>query len=199
MAKKADETPTGATVSGRQTPLEEELPLDREEREELLGRLRDHYEVHRADRQRRRWVQAIATLGLVGAGARELYREQLLEQLPSVEYRRGPNDGVRWEVDWEPSADEVPAGATDAGGYAALLALATIGGARRAEQQPFLSFATAGLSALHAATSFRELFDDLKTGRIDGFSGIDTILSAATVPLTMPEAVRAAQGLLGRE
>jgi hypothetical protein len=199
MAKKTDETPTGEATSGVGTPLDEELPLDREEREELLGRLRDHYEVHRSDRRRRRWVQAIATLGLVGAGARELYRERLLERLPSVTYRSVPNEGARWEVDWEPSADQVPEGATDAGGYAALLALATIGGGRRAEQQPLLSVATAGLSAFHAATSFRELFDDLKAGRVDGFSGIDTILSAATVPLTMPEAVRAARGLLGRE
>ncbi len=166
------------------------------ETESLDRRKRDRRRA--GDRRRRRWIQLLALLGLLQSGAREMYRAQLIDALPSLRYVTLPEEG-RWDLVWKPEGDEIPEGATGLGGYGALLALASVGDERRAERQPWLSVATAGLSVAHAATSFRELVGELEEGRVDAFSSFDAIVSAATVPLVLPEAVRALRELVGRE
>lgn len=166
-------------------------------REQLLDQIERYFESHRGDLERRHWVQAIAALGLLESGSRELYRGEVLRALPSLRYRRGDAGDRPWDLSWHPDPEEVPDGVTDAGGYALLLALAAAGSERRADDQPYLSIATAGLSCLQAAGALGELIDELEAGHVDAFSSIDTILSASTVPLVLPEAVRAVRGLLG--
>lgn len=170
-----------------------------EAREELLERIERYFESHRGDLERRHWVQAIATLGLLESSSRELYRSEILRALPSLRYLRGADGEEPWDLSWHPDPEEVPEGVTDAGGYAALLALSGIGDERRAESQPFLSIAAAGLSVMQASNALRELIGELERGEVDAFSSIDTILSASTVPLVLPEAVRAVRELLGRD
>ncbi|MFB6350166.1 MAG: hypothetical protein ABEN55_08065, partial [Bradymonadaceae bacterium] len=166
-------------------------------REELLEDIERYFESHRGDLQRRHWVQAIATLGLLESGSRELYRSEVLRALPSLRYRRGGDGEKPWDLSWHPDPTDVPDGVTDAGGFAALLTLAGIGDERRADSQPFLSIALAGLSVMQASNSLRELIGEMERGEVDAFSSIDTILSASTVPLVLPEAIRAVHGLLG--
>jgi hypothetical protein len=170
-----------------------------EAREQLLDQIEEYFEAHRGDLERRHWMQAIAALGLLESGSRELYRNGVLRALPSLRYLRGTEGEAPWDLSWHPEPDDVPDGVTDAGGYALLLALAAAGGEKRAEEQPYLSIATAGLSFMQAAGALGELIDELEAGRVDAFSSIDTILSASTVPLVLPEAIRAVRGLFGGE
>lgn len=172
-----------------------ETDQDIEDREELLDDIERYFEGHRNDVERRHWVQALAMVGLLGSGARELYRSEVLRALPSLRYRSGGLEGEEWELSWHPNPENVPEGLSEASGYAALLALASVGGDKRADRHPLLSMATAGLSVFQAVSTLRGLVKELESGSVDAFSSIDTIVSASTVPLVLPEAVRAIKGL----
>ena len=172
-------------------------PRSDREREALIDRLEAEIEAYRGDRQRRHWVQVLGTLGLVGSGARELYRRKYLESLPSLRHRSKEGVG-EWEMSWHPERDQVPEGAAQAGGYALLVALASAGGPRRASEHPLVSLAAAGLSLIQAGSSLKRLVDELEQGEVDVASSIDTVLTASTVPLTIPEAFRALKNVIGR-
>ena len=147
----------------------------------------------RGDVRRRHYIQALAAIGLLGSGARELYRRRLLGDLPSLQISGG---GRQSEFSWHPDPEEVAEGAVEAGGYSALLALASIGGEDRAVDHPLLTLATAGVSLFQSVTSAHQLVDQLGEGRSDAFSSIDAILSASTFTLMLPETVRAIRHLI---
>ena len=168
-----------------------------EREEELLDRIETYLGEHRDDLERRHWVQALASLGFVGCGARELYRRDVLKALPSLHYRSDEAaDG--WEASLHPSRETVPESLAGASGFAVLAALASAGSRRRAADRPLLSIATAGASLLQAVGAAGRLVDELERGEVDALSSIETILSASTVPLVLPAALRAVRGLLAR-
>lgn len=168
--------------------------LSRRERE-LVEKLESSLGKHRDDLERRHWIQALAALGLLGAGSRELYRRDLLGALPEVRYS-ARSDAEPWEATWHPNPDTLSDGLSSGGGFAALLLLASVGSQGRSRDQPVLSLATAGMSLFQAATSAQRLVAQLQSGDVDAFASIETILSASTVPLAVPEAVRAVRGML---
>lgn len=168
-----------------------------ERREEVLERVEAYFGEHRDDLERRHWVQALGTVGLLGSGTRELYRRELLDAFPSARYQRNAEE-PRWAMSWEPNRETLPETLSGASGFAVLVALAAIGSERRAEEQPLLSVLTAGASLFQAAGSVRRLAEDLERGDIDALASIETILSASTVPLVLPEAVRAVRKWIGQ-
>lgn len=175
---------------------EAEIELtDREE--QLIDRVEEYFGEHRDDLERRHWVQALGTLGLFSSGTRELYRREVLETLPSLRYRTGDEE-ERWRPSWRPDREALPETLSGTSGFAALVALASIGGDRRAAEQPLLSLATAGVSLVQAVRSAARLVEEFDAGDVDASSSIETILSATAVPLVLPEAIRAVRKLVGK-
>lgn len=184
---EADACEEGAEEGGELTEREEQL----------LDRVEEYFGEHRDDLERRHWVQALGTLGLFSSGTRELYRREVLESLPSLRYRAG-DDEEHWRASWRPNREALPETLSGTSGFAALVALASIGGERRAAEQPLLSLATAGVSLVQAVRSTARLVEELEAGDVDASSSIETILSATAVPLVLPEAIRALRKLVGR-
>jgi hypothetical protein len=149
---------------------------------------------HRGDRRRRRAIQGLSAVGLLSAGARELYRREVLDALPMARYRLA-SDADRWETTLHPKPDSVSISVAETSANAAAIALSEIGGSRRAQQRPWLSVAAAGFLTLRAAVAGRRLFDELQDGQLDVFTTLDAVSSAAAVPLALPEAMRAIRGL----
>jgi hypothetical protein len=154
-------------------------------------------EEHASDRRRRRWLQGLSTVALISSGARELYRREVLASLPTARYVLRSKDH-EWRTTLHPEHETVPNDVSEVPSHAAALALSSVGGARRAEDHPWLSLAAAGLAAFHAYSSGRQLFDELERGELDAFSAVNAIVGAASVPLTLPEAARAIRGLINR-
>ncbi|MGM0557488.1 MAG: hypothetical protein ACQEVA_13980 [Myxococcota bacterium] len=167
-----------------------------EERVRSLEALVDEEE-HASDRRRRRWLQGLSTVALISSGARELYRREVLASLPTARYvLRSENH--EWRTTLHPEHATVPNDVSEVSSHAATLALSSVGGARRAQEHPWLSLAAAGLAAFHAYNSGRQLFDELERGEMDAFSAVNAIVGAASVPLTLPEAARAIKRLMNR-
>ena len=171
--------------------------LTTEERQ-LLDQIDRDADSPRGDLRRRHYIQALAALGLLGSGARELYRRRLLRDLPSLRISEIAQ-GAEREFSWRPDPDEVAEGALEAGGYSALVALASVGGENRAVDHPLLTLATAGISLFQTVSSARQLVDQLGEGRSDAYTSIDTILSASTFSLMVPETIRAIRHLVGED
>lgn len=167
-----------------------------EERLETLQELVDEAD-HDSDRRRRRWLQGLSTAALMGSGARELYRREVLASLPTARYVLRSEEH-EWRTTLHPEHETVPEDISEVSAHAATLALSSVGGRRRAQEQPWLSIAAAGLAAFHAYNSGRQLFDELERGELDAFSAVNAIVGAASVPLTLPEAARAVKKLLDR-
>lgn len=155
----------------------------------------DEERAHRGDRARRRAIQSLSVLGLLGSGARELYRREYLDALPTARYLL---EDKRAETTLHPSRDRFDGNISQAALQAASVALSVIGGERRARQNPWMSIASTGLLALAAVSSGRQLLEDLEEGHLDVFTTVDAVSSAAALPLAVPEALRAIRGLLER-
>lgn len=168
-----------------------------QERIESLEALADEAD-HGDDRRRRRWLQGLSSAALICSGARELYRREVLASLPTARYVLHGKDH-QFRTTLHPAHESVPDEVGELSAQAATLALSSVGGDRRAEQQPWLSIAAAGMAAFHAYTSGRQLFDELERGELDAFSAVNAIVGAASVPLTLPEAARAVRRLMNRD
>mgnify|MGYP006289847267 CR=1 FL=1 len=167
--------------------------------DERIARLEEmaDEEEHASDRRRRRWLQGLSTAALISSGARELYRREVLQSLPTARYVLRSKHH-EWRTTLHPEHETVPNEMSDVSSHAASLALSWVGSERRAEDQPWLSIAAAGLAAFHAYSSGRQLFDELERGELDAFSAVNAVVGAASVPLTLPEAIRAVKGMIDR-
>lgn len=75
-------------------------------------------------------------------------------------------------------------------------ALASAGGADRATQNPPLPVATAAKAALDLATCLYVAREEWRTNhKLCSWCQVATVISAATVALTLPEAARAGRAL----
>lgn len=189
------------------------LTIDHDEIYRQLDEI-DQDRAHRADMRRRRAVQGLAAVGLLSAGAREAYRRDVLPSLPSARYllqsakpegdeedrRAGAAilDAYRWQATMRPALESVHGSAAVTSSHAAAIALSAAGGERRAAENPWLSIASAGFSAVHALAVGRQVLEGLDDGHLDLFTALNAVASVAAVPLTVPEALRAMRGLLAR-
>lgn len=149
---------------------------------------------HAGDLRRRRAIQGLSAVGILSAGAREMYRREFLEALPTARYRVGV-DSQPWHTTLHPQPDALTSGAASTVAHVAAAALSQIGGERRAEERPWVSIASAGLLAIGAVAAGRRLLDQLEDGEFDVFTTLDAVSAAAAVPLAVPEAMRAARRL----
>lgn len=169
---------------------------------------------HRADGRRRRAVQGLAAVGLLSAAAREAYRREVLGSLPSARFllkggdqlleqdrksaRAAVLDAYRWQATMRPSLEAVNGSVASTSSHAASIALSAVGGERRAEENPWLSIASAGFSMISAYAAGRQVLDEIEEGHLDLFTTLNALTSIAAVPLTIPEAVRGMRGLFRR-
>jgi hypothetical protein len=152
---------------------------------------------HASDVRRRRAIDGLSVIGLLGDGARELYRREYLKALPTARYRMD-NASDHWETTMSPKRDSVSGGIAGTSANAAAMALGAVGGERRAEEHPWLSVASAGFLTLRAVLAGRQLLEELEDGELDVFTTFNAVTTAAAVPLAVPEAVRAIRGLFNR-
>lgn len=172
--------------------------IDYEEVERQLGEIEDEHREreHRSDLRRRRAIQGLSALGLLGAGAREAYRREFLDALPDARLVFG-DDARHLETTLNPGRDAFDATVTETAAHAAAMILSSVGGKRRCEESPWLSIAAAGFMAFRAVSVGRRVVRSLDDGHVDAFGAVDAIVSAAAVPLALPEAMRAVKSLLG--
>jgi hypothetical protein len=147
--------------------------------------------------RRRRAIEGLSVIGLLTGGARELYRREYLNALPTARYQLG-EDERHWETTMKPKVASVASGVAETSLNAASVALSAIGGDRRADENPWLSVASAGFLTLRAVLAGRQLLDELEDGELDVFTTLNVATTAAAVPLVIPEAVRAIRGIFNR-
>ncbi|MFP4600150.1 MAG: hypothetical protein ACLFVJ_17970 [Persicimonas sp.] len=158
----------------------------------------DREHEHLGDLRRRRTIQGLSVLGMLGSGARVLYGREYLSALPTARYLLEENER-RWETTLEPNPESVDGGVAETSAHAAAIALTGIGGRRRADENPWVSVASAGFLAFRAVAAGRQIVRDLDEGRLDVFNAFNAVTSAAAVPLALPEAVRAVRGLFRKK
>lgn len=151
---------------------------------------------HRADLRRRRAIQGLSAVGLLSSAAREAYRREVFETLPTARYVVG---GERhWLTTMHPGRESVGGSVAETSSHAASIALSAIGGDKRASERPWLSLAAAGFLTFRAVAAGRQLVEELEDGHLDIFTTLNAVTSAAAVPLAIPEAVRAFKSLFDR-
>lgn len=157
---------------------------------------------HRADVRRRRVVQALAVTALVTTAAQEAYRREVLLTLPaarfSLAYDGQTRDAQRWRATMQPARDTLGDVLGQASTHAAAILVGAVGGARRAQEHPWVSVAAAGFLTLRAAAAGRQLLREMQRGHLDAASALNAVTCLAAVPLAVPEAWRATRGLLTR-
>ena len=148
------------------------------------------------DLTRRRWGIGLSLIGTVIGGVVMAYQTGILKRLPDI------LPGRIWDAEEVDASDyaykrlQTPDAAMMVGTYALTAGLIAAGGKDRAEQAP----------ALPIVAAVKALFDFVtcvKLGREEwaenkalcSWCQVATLVSAATVALTLPEAVRASKAL----
>jgi uncharacterized membrane protein len=150
------------------------------------------------DLARRRAAIGLSLLGTVALGVVEAYQTGLLRHVP--EPRLPFLDADRVDASGEAYHS---LGTPDAGlgivSYGVTLALVGAGGARRADQAPWLAVASAG-KVLWDAANGAYLFAEqvTKHRRVCGWCTVAAVASAVTVPVVLPEALHAWRALRNR-
>jgi uncharacterized membrane protein len=151
------------------------------------------------DLTRRRWVIGLSLLGTAAAQMVALYQTGIIKRLPDPPV--GPFDSSRVDAsDYAYKRLQTPDAFLMLGTYAVTGALAAAGGANRATEQPALPLAAAAKTAYDAATTVklgREEWAENKA--LCFYCQVATLASFASLALALPEAVRAARHLLGRD
>jgi uncharacterized membrane protein len=154
--------------------------------------------VARPDPRRGQAIAALATGAAAVMGVIAAYQTGLIRHLPDP-----PISGFDSEkVTGSPQAYRlggIPDGLLGLANYAATAALAVAGGRGEAERRPWRAVALAGKVGLDAAVAAKLTYDE-KTKQKAWCSWClgATLMTAAMVPLVIPEAWRAVRHLLGR-
>lgn len=141
------------------------------------------------------------TLGLVAVGSMSLitlYQMGIIKHLPELPLSILDAD----KVDASPEAYSrlsTPDGMLGIGNYAITMGLAAMGGADRAQKQPWIPLALAGKVAFDAAQGIRLFFDQkTKYNAFCSWCLLTAGTTLATIPLIIPETYAALRQLLGR-
>lgn len=150
------------------------------------------------DLRRRRWVVGLSFVGAAAAEIVALYQMGIVKRLPSLPIRLF--DATKVDAsDYAYSRARTPDGFLMLATYAVTALLAGAGGRNRAERMPWLPIALAAKTLYDSHTALklgREEWRDNEA--LCDYCQTATIASLASAALAMPEAVRAARGLLGR-
>ena len=149
------------------------------------------------DLTRRRWGIALSLVGAAIGGVVTAYQTGIIKRLPDI------LPGRIWDAEKVDASDyaykrlQTPDATLMVGTYAVTAAIISAGGKSRAEQAPVLPIA----AALKAAFDF---ITCVKLGREEwaenkalcSWCQVATAISAVTLALTLPEAVRASKALV---
>ncbi|MEW5929138.1 MAG: vitamin K epoxide reductase family protein [Gemmatimonadota bacterium] len=150
------------------------------------------------DLRRRRWVVGLSLLGAAMGQVVSLYQTGILKHLPDPP---GPFDSDRVDAsEYAYSRFDTPDALAMVVTYGVTACLAGAGGPDRPRTTPWLPVAAA-LKTLYdtgvAAELGREEWRDNRA--LCAYCQVATVASAASLALALPEAVRAARHLLGRD
>jgi uncharacterized membrane protein len=152
-----------------------------------------------ADLTRRRWIIGLSILGVAAGQIVSLYQTGIIKHLPDPPI--GPFDSDKVDAsDYGYKRLDTPDALPMMVTYGLTACLAGAGGIRRASQQPLLPVAM-GLKTLFdvANTLFlgREEWKENKA--LCFYCQVATVASIASLALAVPEAVKGAKQLLGKE
>jgi len=150
-----------------------------------------------ADMQRRRWVSGLSIVGTAIGAVVTTYQTGLIKHLPDIL----PGDVFDAEKvdasDYAYKRLQMPDAPQMMLTYSLTAALASAGGADRAEQNPALPITTAGKAMFDLVTCLALARDEWATNhKLCSWCQIATAISAIVVVLTVPEAVRAARAMV---
>jgi uncharacterized membrane protein len=148
------------------------------------------------DLTRRRWGIGLSLIGAAIGGVVAAYQTGIIKRLPDI------LPGRIWDAEKVDASDyaykrlQVPDATMMVGTYAITAALIAAGGKDRAEQAPVLPIVAAIKALFDFVTCVqlgREEWAENKA--LCSYCQVATVISAATVVLTLPEAVRASRTL----
>lgn len=148
-----------------------------------------------ANMRRRRWTIGLSIAGGVIGAIVTAYQTGMIERLPDML----PGDVFDAEQvdasDYAYATLQMPDAPQMMVTYALTAALASAGSPNRAEENPALPVATATKAAFDLATCLYMAREEWRTNhKLCSYCQVATVISAATVALTLPEAVRAVRG-----
>lgn len=148
------------------------------------------------DLTRRRWGIGLSLIGAAIGGVVTLYQTGIIKRLPDI------LPGRIWDAETVDASDyaykrlQTPDAAMMVGTYALTAGLIAAGGKDRAEQAPALPIAAATKALFDFATCVqlgREEWAENKA--LCSWCQVATAISAVTVALTLPEALRATRAI----
>lgn len=148
-----------------------------------------------ADMKRRRWTIGLSIAGGAIGAIVTAYQTGMIRRLPDM------LPGNVFDAEQVDASDyayanlQMPDAPQMMVTYALTAALASAGGADRATENPALSVVTAAKAAFDLATCLYMAREEWRTNhKLCSYCQVATVISAATVALTLPEAVRAVRG-----
>jgi uncharacterized membrane protein len=148
------------------------------------------------DLTRRRWAIGLSLLGAAIGGVVGLYQTGIIKRLPDI------LPGRIWDAEKVDASDyaykrlQTPDAMLMIGTFALTAGLIAAGGKDRAEQAPALPIAAAVKATLDLATDLKLAQEEWAENKaLCSYCQVATLISAATVALTLPEAVRASKAL----
>lgn len=155
------------------------------------------------DLTRRRWVAGLSLLGAAMGQLVALYQIGIVKRLPDPDPSGALGrvfDATKVDAsDYAYERLQTPDGFLMIGTYAVTAGLAAAGGERRAEDRPYLPLAMAAKVGYDVFTNLslaREEWGD--NHRLCQYCQLASAASIASLALALPEAARAARGLVGR-
>ena len=149
------------------------------------------------DLRRRRWVIGLSLLGVAAAKVVSAYQTGLIRRLPDPPLPKIDSNKVN-ASDYAYKRLQTPDGLLMLVNYAVTAALAGAGGKDRAREQPWLAVATGAKTVYDVVTCLKlgvEEWQDNKA--LCAYCQAATGVSIASAALALPEAVKAANHLLG--
>jgi uncharacterized membrane protein len=154
---------------------------------------------HSPDLERRRWIIGLSLVGTAMAQVVSLYQTGIVRHLPDPPLPYMDSDKVD-ASDYAYKRLQTPDAFIMLANYAFTAWLAAAGGKNRAEQAPVLPVLLGLKTVLDAATAVelgREEWQDNKA--LCAYCQVATLCSFISVALAVPETLRAARHLLGRD
>jgi len=148
------------------------------------------------DLTRRRWGIGLSLIGEAIGGVVTLYQTGIIKRLPDI------LPGRIWDAEKVDASDyaykrlQTPDATMMVGTFALTAGLIAAGGKDRAEQLPALPIAAALKAAFDLATDLKLAQEEWAENKaLCSWCQVATLISAATVALTLPEALRASKAL----
>lgn len=152
-----------------------------------------------ADLTRRRWIIGLSILGVAAGQIVSLYQTGIIKHLPDPPI--GPFDSDKVDAsDYGYKRLDTPDALPMMVTYGLTACLAGAGGIRRASTQPMLPVAMAAKALFDTANTLFLSREEWKENKaLCFYCQVATVASVASLVLAVPEAIKGAKKLLGKE